>query len=111
MRFEFGDVILVPFPFTSHTAPKKRPAILASNRTYNAVRPDVVVMAVTSQLRPSATSGEVWIDRPPCCRSADRDASSLAIVFAELFYEIPTRAIWTLLDRFIFFPERQFRLS
>jgi mRNA interferase MazF len=54
MPFEFGDVVLVPFPFTSPTASKKRPAIVASNRSYNAAKPDVVVMAVTSQLRASA---------------------------------------------------------
>ena len=34
MPFEFGDVILVPFPFTSQTAFKKRPAVVVSSRTY-----------------------------------------------------------------------------
>jgi mRNA interferase MazF len=61
MSFEFGDVVLVPFPFTSQTASKKRPAIVVSSRAYNAAKPDVVVMAVTSQLRASATLGEVWV--------------------------------------------------
>ncbi len=61
MPFEFGDMVLVPFPFTSQTASKKRPAIVASNRTYNTAKPDVVVMAVTSQLRASAALGEVWV--------------------------------------------------
>jgi len=60
MPFEFGDVVLVPFPFTSQTASKKRPAVIVSNRAYNAARPDVVVMAVTSQL-PSSTLGEAQI--------------------------------------------------
>jgi hypothetical protein len=27
MPFEFGDVVFVPFPFTSHRASKKRPAV------------------------------------------------------------------------------------
>jgi PemK-like, MazF-like toxin of type II toxin-antitoxin system len=49
MRFEFGDVVLVPFPFTSQTASKRRPAVI------------VVVMAVTSQLRMDPTSDEVWV--------------------------------------------------
>ncbi|MGA2291404.1 hypothetical protein [Bradyrhizobium sp.] len=35
MPFEFGDVILVPFPFTSQAASKKRPAAVVSNRAYN----------------------------------------------------------------------------
>jgi mRNA interferase MazF len=48
LPFEFGDVVLVSLPFTSHTASKKRPAVVASNRTYNTAKPDVVVMAVAS---------------------------------------------------------------
>jgi len=63
MPFEFGDVVLVPFPFTSHTASKKRPAVVVSNRAYNTARPDIVVMAVTSQLRPSPTPGEVQVSQ------------------------------------------------
>lgn len=61
MSFEFGDVIPVPFPFTSQAASKKRSGVVASNSAYNAARPDVVVMAVTSQLRPGPGLGEVWI--------------------------------------------------
>jgi len=61
MPFEFGDVVLVPFPFTSQTAMKRRPAVVVSNRAYNGARPDVVVMAITSQLRPTAGFGELWL--------------------------------------------------
>lgn len=61
MPFEFGDVVLVPFPFTSQAASKKRPAVIVSNRDYNAAKPDVVVMAATSQLRPSPTLAETWL--------------------------------------------------
>ena len=61
MPFEFGDVVLVPFPFTSHIASKKRPAVVVSNRTYNVAKPDVVVMAITSQLRPGSGHGELWV--------------------------------------------------
>lgn len=57
----FGDVILVPFPFTDQTATKKRPAIVISSNDYNAARPDIILMAVTSQLRASAAFGEVWL--------------------------------------------------
>ena len=63
MPFEFGDVVLVPFPFTSHTASKRHPAVVVSNGAYNDARPDLVVMAVTSQLRPSPTLGEVQVDQ------------------------------------------------
>jgi mRNA interferase MazF len=61
MPFDFGDVVLVPFPFTSQRASKKRPAIVASNRAYSAARPDLIVMAVTSQLRPNPELGDAWI--------------------------------------------------
>jgi len=61
MPFEFGDVVLVPFPFASQRASKKRPAIVVSNRTYSAARPDLIVMAVTSQLRPNPVLGDTWI--------------------------------------------------
>jgi mRNA interferase MazF len=61
MPYEFGDVVLVPFPFTSQIASKKRPAVVVSSQAYNTGRLDVVVMAITSQLRASATSDEVWV--------------------------------------------------
>jgi len=61
MPFDFGDVVLVPFPFTSQVASKKRPAVIVSNRAYNLAKPDVIVMAITSQLRPVPSLNEVWI--------------------------------------------------
>jgi mRNA interferase MazF len=59
--FEFGDVILVPFPFTDHTTTKQRPAVVISSSAYHARRPDLVLMAVTSQRRASAW-GDVEIN-------------------------------------------------
>jgi hypothetical protein len=38
MPFEFGDVVLVPFPFTSQRTSKKRPAVVVSNRAYSTTR-------------------------------------------------------------------------
>jgi mRNA interferase MazF len=61
MPFDFGDVVLVPFPFTSQTVSKKRPAVVISNRAYNSARPDLIGMAITSQLRPSGGLGETWV--------------------------------------------------
>ena len=61
MRFEFGDIVLVPFPFTDQTATKQRPAVIVSGQTYNQSRPDVVVMAITSQLRPAAGFAETTV--------------------------------------------------
>ena len=57
MPFEFGDVVLVPFPFTSQRASKKRPAVVVSNRAYGTARPDLIVMAVTSQFSAGSQTG------------------------------------------------------
>ena len=59
--FEFGDVVLVPFPFTNQSAVKQRPAVVVSPRAYNLAKPDLVMMAITSQFRPTPTLGEVWL--------------------------------------------------
>lgn len=61
MTLAFGDVVLVPFPFTSQAASKQRPAVIVSSRAYNLERPDLVMMAITSQLRPTPALGEVWL--------------------------------------------------
>jgi mRNA interferase MazF len=63
MPFDFGDIVLVPFPFTNQAASKRRPAVVVSNRAYSTVRPDVVVMAVTSQLRANSGLGEIAISQ------------------------------------------------
>lgn len=47
--YEFADVVLVPFPFSDQSASKKRPAVVVSSGAYNRARPDVIVMAITSQ--------------------------------------------------------------
>ena len=59
--FEFGDIVLVPFPFTDQSATKKRPAVVISSHTYNSERPDLIIMAVTSQVKPTAIIGEVIV--------------------------------------------------
>ncbi len=43
MPYEFGDVVLVPFPFTSQTTSKRRPAVVVSGRAYSLERPDLVI--------------------------------------------------------------------
>lgn len=60
---EFGDVILVPFPFTDQTAAKKRPAVVISSAAYHRDRPDVILMAVTSQPPSGSRLGEVVVAR------------------------------------------------
>jgi len=63
MPYEFGEVVLVRFPFTSQTAFKQRPAVVVSNKAYNGARPDAVIMAITSQLHSPSSWGDVLIDQ------------------------------------------------
>ena len=56
--YSFGDVVLVPFPFTDQTGLKKRPAVIVSSAEYQAQRRDLVIMAITSQIRPRPAFGE-----------------------------------------------------
>jgi mRNA interferase MazF len=61
MPFDFGDVVLVPFPFTNQAAVKQRPAVVVSARAYNQAKPDLIMMAITSQLRAATNLGEIWL--------------------------------------------------
>lgn len=60
-RFSFGDVVLVPFPFTDQSGTKKRPAVVVSSHSYNASRRDIVIMAITSQVRQPLGFGEAMV--------------------------------------------------
>lgn len=60
-RFSLGDVVLVPFPFTDQSGTKKRPAVVVSSSSYNASRRDIVIMAITSQVRQPLAFGEALV--------------------------------------------------
>ena len=60
-NYDFGDVVLVPFPFTDQSTTKKRPAIVVSSADYNSQRPDLILVAVTSQIRQSTFFGEISV--------------------------------------------------
>jgi mRNA interferase MazF len=57
--YNFGDVMLVPFPFSDQTTTKQRPAVVISSTAYHQARPDVILLAVTSQVRASLGVGEI----------------------------------------------------
>ncbi len=77
-RYDRGDVILVPFPFSDQTTTKKRPAIIVSSNTYNSTSEDVVIMAITGQIKGRIGVGEFMIEdwqgagllRPSAVKSA-----------------------------------------
>lgn len=60
-RFGFGDVGLVPFPFTDPSGAKKRPAVVVSSGGYNANRRDIAIMATTSQVLQPLRFGEAMV--------------------------------------------------
>ncbi len=59
--YRFGDVVLVPFPFTDQSAVKRRPAVVVSSERYNRERADLVIMAITSQARFLGMHGEISV--------------------------------------------------
>lgn len=61
MAYQFGDVVLVPFPFTDQSASKQRPGVVVSSLAYHRSRRDVILMPITSQVRGSGDFGEVIV--------------------------------------------------
>ena len=50
------DIVLVPIPFTDLTSKRRRPVVVVSNNGYNRKAEDIVVVAMTSNLKPAAYS-------------------------------------------------------
>lgn len=59
--YSFGDIVLVRFPFTDQQGSKQRPAAVVSSSLYNRARPDLILIAVTSQVKPNPGFGESLI--------------------------------------------------
>ena len=53
--------MLVPFPVTDQSGTKKRPAAVVSSTGYNNGRRDVVITAITSQVRTPLGFGEAIV--------------------------------------------------
>ncbi len=60
-KYAFGEVILVPFPFTDQSGAKKRPAVVISSSAYQAARPDLLILAITGRVRMPPGFGEALI--------------------------------------------------
>ena len=56
--YRFGDVVLVPFPFTDLEDIKKRPAVVISPQEYQEKRPDIILLAITSRIPTQSDYGE-----------------------------------------------------
>ena len=59
--YSFGDIVVVPFPFSDQMSAKRRPAVVVSSSDYNTYRPDLVIMAVTSRIREPAPYGDTVV--------------------------------------------------
>ncbi len=60
MDYKQGDILLIPVPFSDLTSKKKRPVLVLSNNEYNKRTEDLIVAAVTSNIRGVKT--EVVLD-------------------------------------------------
>lgn len=55
-RFNQGEVVLVPFPFSNLSGVKKRPVLILSKTKNNEVFEDVIVCGITANLKKSPYS-------------------------------------------------------
>jgi mRNA interferase MazF len=60
-NYKWGDVVLVPFPFTDLSSTKQRPAVVVSSDILNAASEDVLVAAISSQIPAKLTAWEFMI--------------------------------------------------
>jgi mRNA interferase MazF len=64
ISYRRGDVVLVNFVFVNQTGVKRRPAVVISSQTYNLGRLEVVLAAITSNVRrrllPGDTVVQAW---------------------------------------------------
>jgi mRNA interferase MazF len=61
VTYDFGDIVLVPFPFTDQSASKQRPGVVVSSAAYHRAQRDLILMAVTSQLRGAGAFADVLV--------------------------------------------------
>jgi mRNA interferase MazF len=48
--YKRGEIVLVPVPFSNLTYTKKRPVLVVSNTAHNFASPDMIVVAITSNI-------------------------------------------------------------
>ncbi|MCK8825639.1 type II toxin-antitoxin system PemK/MazF family toxin [Fuchsiella alkaliacetigena] len=59
--YKQGEIVLIPIPFTNLDSTKKRPVLILSNSIYNKGTNDLIVVAITSNIR--GLNYEVIIDQ------------------------------------------------
>lgn len=61
--YRFGDIVIVPFPFTDQTTTKRRPAVVISSEAYQNERPDLILIAAISRISTSTIAKELVITK------------------------------------------------
>ena len=61
ISYKRGDILLVPFPFSDQTSTKQRPALVISVDLFQEQGPDLLIMAITSQVGGPPKIGEFLI--------------------------------------------------
>lgn len=61
ISYKRGDVVLAPFPFSDQASIKQRPALIISVEGFQEQGLDLLIMAVTSQVRGPLKLGEFLI--------------------------------------------------
>ena len=61
INYKRGDVVLVPFPFSDQTSVKQRPSLVISVDAFQERGPDLLIMAITSQVGGPLKLGEFII--------------------------------------------------
>jgi mRNA interferase MazF len=49
--YKHGEIVLIPVPFSDLSSVKKRPVLIISNTSHNKTRNDIIVVAITSNLK------------------------------------------------------------
>tara|TARA_Y100000310_G_scaffold334233_1_gene413540 strand:+ start:71461 stop:71808 length:348 start_codon:yes stop_codon:yes gene_type:complete len=50
-KFEQGEIVLVPFPFSDLSGVKQRPVLVLSKRSYNKETNDIITCGITSNVK------------------------------------------------------------
>ena len=61
ISYKRGDVVLAPFPFSDQASIKQCPALVISVEGFQEQGPDLLIMAVTSQVRGPLKLGEFLV--------------------------------------------------